>query len=209
PSLPDDGRAGRGAARLDPAAGRPDAGAPLLSARGAAAAAARELRALRGQRGGAASADGVARVQPGARRQHARSGSACGGAARARGARLARARARGEGRRDLGAGLAPDLALARRDLGPRDGGGRARRELGHRDPRRRARRRPDRAQDQAEVPTQEEEHASMSTATIVLQLATLGWGVLCGAMIYEHVAVIPQWARRPPESLTMWTGDHR
>lgn len=49
----------------------------------------------------------------------------------------------------------------------------------------------------------------MSTATIVLQLATLGWGVLCGAMIYEHVAVIPQWARRPPESLTMWTGDHR
>lgn len=42
-----------------------------------------------------------------------------------------------------------------------------------------------------------------------LQLASLGWGVMCGAMIYEHVAVIPQWARRPPVSLTMWTGEHR
>jgi len=49
----------------------------------------------------------------------------------------------------------------------------------------------------------------MTTATIFLQLATLGWGVLCGAMLYEHVAVVPQWARRPPESLTMWTGEHR
>jgi hypothetical protein len=49
----------------------------------------------------------------------------------------------------------------------------------------------------------------MTTSTLFLQLATLGWGVLCGAMIYEHVAVIPQWAKRPPESLTMWTGEHR
>ena len=49
----------------------------------------------------------------------------------------------------------------------------------------------------------------MTTSAIFLQLATLGWGVMCGAMIYEHVAVVPQWAKRPPESLTMWTGEHR
>ena len=49
----------------------------------------------------------------------------------------------------------------------------------------------------------------MTFATTVLQLAAIGWGVMCGAMIYEHVAVIPQWARRPPESLAMWTGEHR
>lgn len=49
----------------------------------------------------------------------------------------------------------------------------------------------------------------MTFDAILLQAAMLGWGVLCGAMIYEHVAVIPVWARRPPESLAMWTGDHR
>ncbi|MCC6621445.1 MAG: hypothetical protein IT385_09320 [Deltaproteobacteria bacterium] len=49
----------------------------------------------------------------------------------------------------------------------------------------------------------------MTASALFLQLTILGWGVLCGAMIYEHVAVIPQWARRPPESLTMWTGEHR
>lgn len=49
----------------------------------------------------------------------------------------------------------------------------------------------------------------MSLSTILLQLSVIGWGVLCGAIIYEHLAVVPQWARRPPESLTMWTGDYR
>ena len=49
----------------------------------------------------------------------------------------------------------------------------------------------------------------MTTSTILLQLSMMVWGVLCGAIIYEHLAVVPQWARRPPESLTMWTGEHR
>jgi hypothetical protein len=49
----------------------------------------------------------------------------------------------------------------------------------------------------------------MSISEVVLQVAALGWGVLCGAMIYEHVAVVPVWAKRPPESLAMWTGPHR
>jgi hypothetical protein len=49
----------------------------------------------------------------------------------------------------------------------------------------------------------------MTIDVILLYAATLGWGVLCGAMVYEHVAVIPQWAKKPPESLAMWTGEHR
>jgi hypothetical protein len=49
----------------------------------------------------------------------------------------------------------------------------------------------------------------MMAATLCLQLATAGWGILCGGIIYEHLAVVPQWARHPPQSLTMWTGPHR
>ncbi len=49
----------------------------------------------------------------------------------------------------------------------------------------------------------------MTVSTTLLQLSALFWGVLCGAMLYEHLAVVPQWARRPPESLTMWTGAYR
>ena len=49
----------------------------------------------------------------------------------------------------------------------------------------------------------------MSISTLLLQLAAAGWGILCGGMIYEHLAVVPQWASRPPESLAMWTGPYR
>jgi hypothetical protein len=49
----------------------------------------------------------------------------------------------------------------------------------------------------------------MIASTLFLQLATAGWGILCGGMIYEHLAVVPQWASQPPASLTMWTGPHR
>lgn len=49
----------------------------------------------------------------------------------------------------------------------------------------------------------------MTLSILSLQLATLGWGMLCGAMVYEHAAAIPQWARSPPESLTMWSGEYR
>lgn len=49
----------------------------------------------------------------------------------------------------------------------------------------------------------------MTAASILLHVLALGWGVLCGAMIYEHVAVIPAWAKAPPVSLTMWRGEHR
>lgn len=44
---------------------------------------------------------------------------------------------------------------------------------------------------------------------MLLELAVLGWGVLCGAIIYEHLAIVPVWAKCPPESLTMWRGPHR
>lgn len=49
----------------------------------------------------------------------------------------------------------------------------------------------------------------MTASTTFLQLATIGWGILCGGVVYEHLAVVPEWASRPPESLTMWTGPHR
>ncbi len=49
----------------------------------------------------------------------------------------------------------------------------------------------------------------MTAATILLHVVTLGWGVLMGAVIYEHVAVVPVWAAQPPASLAMWRGDHR
>lgn len=45
--------------------------------------------------------------------------------------------------------------------------------------------------------------------TLVLAATTALWGVLCGAVVYEHLAVIPQWTKRPPDSLTMWRGEYR
>jgi hypothetical protein len=32
-------------------------------------------------------------------------------------------------------------------------------------------------------------------------LAFLGWGLVCGAGAYEHIALIPMWTANPPESL--------
>ncbi|MFT4086751.1 MAG: hypothetical protein QM658_06280 [Gordonia sp. (in: high G+C Gram-positive bacteria)] len=44
---------------------------------------------------------------------------------------------------------------------------------------------------------------------VTLYLSVLLWGILCGAVVYEHLAVIPVWASKPPESLAMWTGRYR
>jgi len=49
----------------------------------------------------------------------------------------------------------------------------------------------------------------MTTSMILLRLATIGWGILCGGVVYEHLAVVPQWAKQPPDSLAMWTGPFR
>jgi hypothetical protein len=49
----------------------------------------------------------------------------------------------------------------------------------------------------------------MTMAEIFLRLAVLGWGVLCGGIVYEHVAVVPQWSKQPPASLAMWSGPYR
>lgn len=43
----------------------------------------------------------------------------------------------------------------------------------------------------------------------LLGVLVVGWGVVCGGILYEHLAVVPVWARRPPTSLTMWRGEHR
>ncbi|MFO0745889.1 MAG: hypothetical protein U1F43_09475 [Myxococcota bacterium] len=49
----------------------------------------------------------------------------------------------------------------------------------------------------------------MNLASLILELAVLGFGIVCGAMVYEHTAIVPVWAARPPESLHMWQGPHR
>lgn len=46
-------------------------------------------------------------------------------------------------------------------------------------------------------------------STLLLQFAVMGWGVLCGGVVYEHLAVVPQWASQPPASLAMWSGPYR
>ncbi len=48
----------------------------------------------------------------------------------------------------------------------------------------------------------------MSTSTILLRLAIIVWGVLCGGVVYEPLAVVPQWTKQPPETLSMWNGPY-
>lgn len=43
---------------------------------------------------------------------------------------------------------------------------------------------------------------------IVLYASILLWGILCGAVVYEHLAIIPVWSSNPPESLAMWAGPY-
>lgn len=43
----------------------------------------------------------------------------------------------------------------------------------------------------------------------LLGVLAIGWGVVCGGILYEHLAVVPVWARCPPTSLTMLRGEHR
>jgi hypothetical protein len=49
----------------------------------------------------------------------------------------------------------------------------------------------------------------MNTPEIFVRLAVATWGVLCGGIVYEHLAVVPQWSKQPPESLAMWSGPYR
>jgi len=46
-------------------------------------------------------------------------------------------------------------------------------------------------------------------ATAALCVLIPVWGILSGAVVYEHVALVPVWAAAPPASLTMWRGEHR
>jgi hypothetical protein len=36
---------------------------------------------------------------------------------------------------------------------------------------------------------------------IFIAVAFTAWGIVCGAALYEHVAVIPVWTRNPPETI--------
>jgi len=48
----------------------------------------------------------------------------------------------------------------------------------------------------------------MNFKNIVYALACLSFSVVIGAAIYEHVAVVPQWAAAPPASLSMFQGQY-
>src|SRR5690348_3924142 len=41
-----------------------------------------------------------------------------------------------------------------------------------------------------------------------LIFASLAITSICGCGLYEHVAVVPQWAAAPPQSLTMFQGPY-
>lgn len=45
-------------------------------------------------------------------------------------------------------------------------------------------------------------------ANVLLQLAGLGFGIVCGGMVYEHITLIPKWAQKPPLSMAMFRGDY-
>lgn len=43
---------------------------------------------------------------------------------------------------------------------------------------------------------------------IIFAIARLGFSVVIGAAIYEHIAVVPQWSRAVPASLAMFQGEY-
>ena len=48
----------------------------------------------------------------------------------------------------------------------------------------------------------------MNFKNLIYSLACLSFSVVIGAAIYEHLAVVPQWAAGPPASLSMFQGDY-
>lgn len=49
----------------------------------------------------------------------------------------------------------------------------------------------------------------MTPGEFSLDLAIPAWGLMCGASVYEHLAVHPAWTADPPTSLAMWAGRYR
>ena len=48
----------------------------------------------------------------------------------------------------------------------------------------------------------------MNFKNLIYSLTCLSFSVIIGAAIYEHLAVVPQWAAGPPASLSMFQGDY-
>lgn len=47
-----------------------------------------------------------------------------------------------------------------------------------------------------------------SVKTLLLIVASISFISVIGGSIYEHLAVVPQWSKSPPGSLTMFQGDY-
>lgn len=48
----------------------------------------------------------------------------------------------------------------------------------------------------------------MNYKNIIYSLACLSFSIVIGAAVYEHLAVVPQWAAGPPSSLAMFQGEY-
>jgi hypothetical protein len=44
--------------------------------------------------------------------------------------------------------------------------------------------------------------------TTFIAIAFMAWGIVCGAALYEHVAVIPIWTKNPPETIAFLQPPH-
>jgi hypothetical protein len=43
---------------------------------------------------------------------------------------------------------------------------------------------------------------------LLYSLTCLGFSIIIGAAVYEHIAVVPQWSAAPPQSLAMFQGPY-
>jgi cytochrome bd-type quinol oxidase subunit 2 len=48
----------------------------------------------------------------------------------------------------------------------------------------------------------------MSYKNLIYSFACLSFAIIIGAAVYEHLAVVPQWAAHPPRSLSMFQGEY-
>lgn len=48
----------------------------------------------------------------------------------------------------------------------------------------------------------------MNLKTIFLILGSIGFILITGAALYEHIAVVPGWSAAPPKSLAMFQGEY-
>lgn len=48
----------------------------------------------------------------------------------------------------------------------------------------------------------------MTLKNLIYALCCLGFTIMVGGAVYEHIAVVPQWSAAPPASLSMFQGEY-